>query len=91
MENSAGEDGIEKALWGGGGAALALLCARVQTPPPSGEGALGRMEQSLWFPELAMKSVFSPAGWEDLLIWKVWVESHLSLRCQPVHISPKKV
>lgn len=84
MENSAGEDGIEKALWGGGGAALALLCARVQTLPPSGEGALGTTG-------LAMKSVFSPAGWEDLLIWKVWVESHLSLRCQPVHISPKKV
>lgn len=39
---------------------------------------------------LAMKSVFSPAGWEDLLIWKVCVESHLSLRCQPVHISPKE-
>lgn len=51
MENSTGEDGIEEELWGGGGAALILLCARVQTPPPSGEGALGRMEQSLWFPQ----------------------------------------
>lgn len=29
MENSTGEHGIGKELWGGGGAAVVLLCARV--------------------------------------------------------------